>query len=347
MMPPSVGEEGGKLADQVGGASGERTWQRLLAGAVREVDELWRLLDLPHEGLPGARLAVRGFPLLVPRGYLARMRRGDPGDPLLRQILPQGDESMVAAGYGMDPLGEAGSEVVPGLLHKYRSRALLVTTGVCAVHCRYCFRRHFPYDALPRGIARWQPALDWLATHPEVDEVILSGGDPLILSDHTLSGLAQALASIPHLARLRVHTRLPVVLPERIDPALIAWLTGTRLTPVVVVHANHARDLAPDSANACRRLLTAGVVMLNQAVLLAGVNDSVSDLAALSRSCALAGVVPYYLHVLDRVQGAAHFACPDEQARELLRRLAGELPGYLVPRLVREEQGAAAKVRLM
>ncbi len=318
-------------------------WQTLLAQAVREVDELWRLLDLPPQLLAGARAASAGFPLLVPRGFVARMARGDLRDPLLRQVLPLDDELRAVPGFTADPLLEAGCSPTPGLLHKYVGRALLVTTGACAVHCRYCFRRHFPYEAVPRGRGWWKPALDRLAADPSVHELLLSGGDPLTLPDAILAELATDAAAIPHLRRLRFHTRLPVVLPERIDDGFLAVLRATRLQPVVVIHANHPAELSPAVIAACARLRATGATLLNQSVLLAGVNDDPAVLADLSESLHSAGVLPYYLHLLDRVAGAQHFLIEDARAIELHRQLAARLPGYLVPKLAREEPGAPGK----
>jgi len=322
-------------------------WQRLMAEAVRDPAELLAMLALPSEAAGSAEAAAaarRGFPLRVPRGFVARMRRGDPRDPLLLQVLATAAETAPAAGYGHDPLAERGSGPVAGVLHKYRGRALLVATGACAVHCRYCFRRHFPYGDEGLDRAGWDAALDHLAADVTIAEVILSGGDPLSLADHHLAVLAGRLAAIPHLTRLRVHTRLPVVLPERVDEALLGWLTGTRLTPVVVVHANHGREIDPAVAAAFGRLRAAGVPLLNQSVLLAGVNDRADTLADLSEALFAAGALPYYLHLLDPVAGAAHFEVDEERARRLVCELADRLPGYLVPRLVREVPGAGAKV---
>jgi EF-P beta-lysylation protein EpmB len=250
-------------------------------------------------------------------------------------------ETRPQPGFERDPLGEERVSPVPGLLHKYRGRALLVVTGACAIHCRYCFRRHFPYA---EHAAAWEGALGYLAADPTVTEVILSGGDPLAVTDERLGALARRLAEIPHLRRLRVHTRLPVVLPERVDEGLLEWLAGTRLAPLLVLHANHPRELDGAVAAAVGRLRGAGVPVLNQAVLLAGINDRVEDLAGLSEGLFEIGVLPYYLHLLDPVAGAAHFEVPLPRGRELVAELARLLPGYLVPRLVREVPGAPAKV---
>jgi len=318
-------------------------WRHLLADAIRDPDELCTLLALPDACRAQARRAAALFPLLVPRGFAALMRPGDPSDPLLRQVLPIAAEHAEVAGYGRDPVGESGCSPLPGLLRKYHGRALLVTTGACAVHCRYCFRRSYPYDDLPRGRRWWTPAVDALRADGGIREVILSGGDPLTLPDSVLATLAADLADIPQLERLRLHSRLPVVLPERVDDALIGWFAGGRLAPVLVIHANHPNELSTGVAAACARLRTAGVTMLNQSVLLAGVNDRVDVLQSLSQRLFACGVLPYYLHQLDRVAGAAHFGVDDGTARHLHGELAARLPGYLVPRLVREEPGHPAK----
>jgi EF-P beta-lysylation protein EpmB len=328
-------------------SSAPSAWSRLLADAVRDPAELLRLLELPATLLAGAAAPSQAFPLLVPRGFVALMRRGDRDDPLLRQVLPLADESVVTPGFSADPLGERSCGPAPGLLHKYAGRALLVATGACAVHCRYCFRRHFPYQDLPRGRRWWEPALAYLRDDPAMEELILSGGDPLTLPDAQLAELASELAAIPQLRRLRVHSRLPVVLPERIDDAFLAWFTGGRLAPVLVIHANHGREIAAPVAAAIARVRRAGATVLNQSVLLAGVNDGVAELAELSQRLFEAGALPYYLHQLDRVQGAGHFLVDDQRALALHRELAARLPGYLVPRLVREEPGMPGKMPLV
>ena len=324
------------------------SWRRALAGAVTDPEELLALLRLPPDLLPAARHAAELFGLRVPRGYVDRMRPGDPRDPLLLQVLPLGRELEEVAGWGPDPLAEREVSPRPGMLHKYRGRVLLVTTGACAVHCRYCFRRHFPYaEANPGwndGGAGWDDTLAAVAEDREVREVILSGGDPLTLSDERLAALVAKIEAIPHVERLRLHTRNPVVLPERVDDRLTAWLGATRLATVVVVHANHAREIDASVRAAFARLRGAGTTLLNQSVLLAGVNDSTDALVDLSEALFAAGAMPYYLHLLDRVAGAAHFDVPEERARRLVGEAAARLPGYLVPRLVREVPGAPAKV---
>ena len=337
-MTPPVGEAG-KLA----ATPAASTWRAALADAIRDVDELARVLRLP--ALPSAA-AARAFPLVVPRRFVALMTPGDVRDPLLLQVLPDAQELIAVPGFTADPVAEDGCALVPGLLRKYAGRALLVATPACAVHCRYCFRRHFPYAELPRGRDAFAPALAAIAADPSIEELILSGGDALTLPDAQLAELARAAAAIPHLRRLRVHSRVPVVLPERIDDGFLDWFCGTRLEPVLVLHANHPREMAPDLVVACRRVRAAGATLLNQAVLLAGINDAAPTLAALSRALHAAGVLPYYLHALDRVAGAAHFLVDDARAVALLQELAAMLPGYLLPRLVREVPRAPGKTPL-
>jgi EF-P beta-lysylation protein EpmB len=322
------------------------TWQRALQEAVTDPAELLDLLGLGPEWLEPARAAVRRFPLRVPRGFVARMRRGDPRDPLLLQVLPAAEELDDVAGYRMDPVGDLAARTGPGMLHKYAGRALLITTGACAVNCRYCFRRHFPYGDENASREGFAPALAAIGADPTITEVILSGGDPLTHSDRRLAALFEGLAAIPHVRRVRLHTRLPIVLPERIDAGFLRIWSAVRLQKITVVHANHAREIDDSVRAAIAGLRAADTTVLNQAVLLRGINDRVADLVELSDVLFGAGVLPYYLHVLDPVAGAAHFDLAEETARRLVGEVAARLPGYLVPRLVREEQGAPAKTML-
>jgi len=323
-----------------------RSWQQELAGAITRPEELAAELGLSVEALGAVGEAGRHFPLRVPRSFVARMRRGDPSDPLLRQVLPVAAELSAAAEYVPDPIGELTALRAPGLLHKYRGRALLITTPACAVHCRYCFRREFPYAQQTGDAPRWNDALAAIGADPSLEEIILSGGDPLSLSNARLESLTRALAAIPHVRRIRVHTRQPVVLPSRVDDGLLQWLRTMTLPVVFVLHVNHPNELDAQLADACARLRATGITLLNQTVLLAGVNDDSEVLAQLSLRLFEAGVLPYYLHALDRVRGAAHFAIAEERARALAGALAARLPGYLVPRLVREIPGAPSKVGL-
>ncbi|MDA8016866.1 MAG: EF-P beta-lysylation protein EpmB [Thermoanaerobaculia bacterium] len=326
--------------------TGRALWQLELGSGIRGVGELLQRLDLRPEQVGWTDESVAAadyFPLRVPTSFIDRMRPGDPADPLLLQVLPVGDEMLPTPGWSLDPLAEAPASPVPGLLHKYCGRVLLITTGACAVHCRYCFRRHFPYAEHRVSDPDFDAALDYVAADPTIREVILSGGDPLSLPDTKLARLTKRLEGIAHVERLRIHTRLPVVLPTRVDEALLTWLTSTRLRPVIVLHVNHGNEIDAEFAAWSRRLLSAGVPLLNQAVFLRGINDSVEAQRDLSERLFSTHVMPYYLHILDRVEGAAHFAVEEETARGLIRSLSQQLPGYLVPRLVREDAGALAK----
>ncbi len=318
-------------------------WQRELARAITDPAELLEELRLDPDLLPAARAAAACFPLRVPRGFVARMTKGDSNDPLLRQILPLDAELETAPGFVADPVNDRAAQVAPGVLHKYHGRALLIATGACAAHCRYCFRREHPYAEFHAGVDRWRPALAYLADDPSLREVILSGGDPLSLSDRRLSALLAALDRIPHLERLRIHTRQPIMLPERVDAGLLDLLVRTRLRPVLVVHTNHPREIDAIVRAALERLATAGVTLLNQSVLLRGVNDSATVLAELSETLFSARVLPYYLHLLDPVRGAAHFDVNKTEASAIIKALRQRLPGYLAPRLVREQPGQPAK----
>jgi EF-P beta-lysylation protein EpmB len=320
-----------------------RPWRDELRLAVRDPAQLVAALDLPSDLIEPATAAAKSFPLFAPWPYIARMANGDPADPLLRQVLPRSDELADQPGFGADPVGDAASQLAAGLLRKYAGRALLITTGACAIHCRYCFRRHYPYSESPKSPADWQPALDRIAADPTLDEVILSGGDPLTLVDGHLAELAGRIAKISHVRRLRVHTRLPIVIPQRVTPELIDWLKGTRLTPIMVVHANHPQELDDATSAALTRLIDAGIPVLNQSVLLRGINDNAEVLIDLSRRLMNLRVMPYYLHQLDRVAGAAHFEAPISRGLELIAALRRALPGYAVPHYVQELAGDTHK----
>jgi EF-P beta-lysylation protein EpmB len=292
-------------------------WQEAWRDAVRDPHELLAMLGL--EGLAGrlSEGAAAQFPLRVPRGFVARMVPGDANDPLLRQVLPLDEEMRPVPGFGLDAVGDAAARTATGVLQKYRGRALLVATGSCAVHCRYCFRRHFPYAEETAARDGWREAVDAIRADEGIEEVLLSGGDPLSLATPKLVELTDALAGIPHLRRLRIHSRLPVVLPERVDDGLVRWLAGLPWPVAFVIHANHANEFDAGVDAALGRLRGAGAQLLNQAVLLRGVNDSVA--------------------------GVAHFEVPDEQALALHAGLRARLSGYLVPRLVREIPGDTGK----
>jgi EF-P beta-lysylation protein EpmB len=310
---------------------------------VRDPREMLSLLGLAHMAGQLSADAATQFPLRVPRGFIDRMRHGDPHDPLLRQVLPLDDEDRIVPGFGLDAVGDTAARAASGVIRKYRGRALLVATGSCAIHCRYCFRRHFPYAEETAAAGGWSDAISLVATDASIDEVILSGGDPLSLATSKLAELTDALAAVPHLKRLRIHTRLPTVLPERVDAALLGWLRALPWPVTVVVHVNHANEFDANVDAALAGLRGTGATLLNQAVLLRGVNDSVDALADLSERSFASGVLPYYLHQLDRVAGTAHFEVDDAKARSLHAALAARLSGYLVPRLVREVAGDPGK----
>lgn len=323
------------------------SWKQELAAAFTDPIALLQALELSPTKLSAPIQPSPRFPLLVPRGFAALMRRGDPNDPLLRQVLPLAAEARPATGFVLDPVGDANARLAPGLLQKYQGRALLIATGACALHCRYCFRRHFPYADAGARSDRFNAAIAALKQAPDIEEVILSGGDPLMLDDTALAALITRLDDLPQLKRLRLHTRLPSILPSRITDRLCAILSGSRLQVVIVVHINHPAELGRDACLALLSLAELGAPLLNQSVLLRGVNDEVATLAQLSEALIATRVLPYYLHLLDPVSGAAHFDVPEVEARALVTQLRQRLPGYLVPRLVREQPGEPSKTVLL
>ncbi len=318
-------------------------WQQQLARAITEPQQLLQYLQLDARHFGDFSAASQQFSIKVPHAYLRKIRPGDARDPLLLQIMAQAAESLEVAGFKQDPVGDLQASRVPGLLHKYPGRVLLITTAACAVHCRYCFRRHFPYAQQQAGRDQWQSALDYIRAEPSIEEVILSGGDPLVLSDERLATLIDQLQAIPHISRLRLHSRLPVVLPDRITDRLIQLLANSRFDTVLVIHSNHANEIAADETRVLRKLQAAGILLLNQAVLLKGINHRPEQQQALSKALFSAGVLPYYLHLLDPVEGAAHFDVSLQQANDLMDQLRASLPGFLLPRLVREIEGEQSK----
>mgnify|MGYP001828165869 CR=1 FL=1 len=327
------------LTAQTGNAA---HWQVELANAISSVDELVEELELVH--LKTELVQNPEFRLRVPRAFVRKMRKGNADDPLLKQVLPVHAET---ASSGLaDPVGDLNAMTVPGLLHKYQGRVLLVATGACAIHCRYCFRRHFPYASANARRNEWKQALAYLKAHVDISEVVLSGGDPLVLDNASLHKLLSALEEIPHIQWLRIHTRLPVVLPSRIDDGLLDILQGLRFTKTMVIHANHANEVMSDEFESLQRLASTGCTLLNQSVLLKGVNDSPTSLHNLSTRLYQAGVLPYYLHMLDPVRGALHFEVSQRRAIEILKTVKASLPGFLVPRLVREIPGESSKTAI-
>lgn len=321
-------------------------WQSVLARAIREPSDLLEYLNLPQSLLSGAIAASKSFSLRVPRGYCQRIEKGNPDDPLLRQILPLDAELITDQQFTIDPVGDLVAIEMPGLIHKYHGRVLIITTAVCAVHCRYCFRRHFPYQE-NRTEQNWQEAIDYIRTHSEIHEVILSGGDPLSLTESRLQNLTDKLITIPHIKTLRIHTRQPIVLPERVNNDLLNWLDSLPWKIVMVLHCNHANEIDSSVASALKQLQQHQVILLNQSVLLAGVNDSADALIELSQKLFSHHVIPYYLHMLDKVQGAKHFYVNNDKARQFLDEMRQNLPGYLVPKLVKEQSGYKSKTPLI
>jgi len=321
-------------------------WKSELSESICSVEELLELVQLDKIQLSGCQQAAADFPLRVPRAFLSRMEPGNPTDPLLTQVLPVESELMPSVGFIPDPLDEVTYNPVPGLVHKYRNRVLLIVSPTCAVNCRYCFRRHFPYGENRQSRQQWQRALAYIENDPNINEVIYSGGDPLAANDQFLLWLTESIAAISHVKRLRVHTRLPVVIPSRIDSQLLGWMMVSRLKPIVVLHINHGNEVDGQVKEAIRQLLDSGLKVLNQTVLLKGVNDSAGVLIELSEVLYESGVMPYYLHLLDPVQGAGHFQVSDSCALKIYKDVQAALPGYLVPKLVREHAGASSKTIL-
>lgn len=321
-------------------------WKEILANLITDADELCELLDLNDLDRAALKESCAGFPLRAPRPYVSRIKPADPLDPLLLQILPRTEELITTDAAQLDPLQEQQFSPVSGLLHKYHGRVLIVLSGSCAIHCRYCFRRHFPYQDARIGKAQWQDILDYIRADTSITEVIFSGGDPLNSTDASLARQCDDLANISHLRRLRIHTRQPVMIPQRINKECLAWMSRTRLDVVMVLHSNHAQEIDSSVKKALIYLKSAGITLLNQSVLLKGINDSAETLAELNERLFECGVLPYYLHMLDPVQGAMHFAVPHQRAMQIKAELQAILPGYLIPRFAVEEPHANNKTTL-
>lgn len=320
-------------------------WQQELAKAIRDPIVLGQYLALPSAWVREHSRARELFPLMVTRHFVSLMEHGNPDDPLLRQVMPSSDEYLEQEDFVSDPLVEQDS-ATPGLLHKYKSRILVILRGGCAINCRYCFRRHFPYGEHHFGRQQRQEMLAYIKADPSINEVILSGGDPLLATDEQLEQLLTELEALPQLKRVRIHSRLPVVLPERLTKRLAERLAASRLQAILVLHANHPNEIAPHLVSSLADWAQAGITLLNQSVLLAGVNDDAEVLAELSEALFAAKVMPYYLHQLDKVKGASHFAVTDAEALQIAAQLRVLLPGFLVPRLVREVAGEPSKTPL-
>jgi EF-P beta-lysylation protein EpmB len=319
------------------------SWNQILAGATRDVKGLLDQLEISITELNERQQACLDFPLLVPQPFIDKMEKGNANDPLLLQVLPQSSELEVVEGFINDPLAEKHSNLQKGLIHKYHGRVLVLLSTGCAVNCRYCFRRHFPYQENRIGKNDWQGILDYVAQDNSIEELILSGGDPLMLNDQQLERFIKQAETIPHLQRLRIHTRLPVVIPQRITDKFIETLHSSRFDCAIVLHINHANEINDALISALKPLRQASIMLLNQTVLLTGINDSLQEQVALNKALFHAGVLPYYLHLLDKVKGAHHFDIDEPKAQELHRQLLLKLPGFLVPKLVREEAGKGSK----
>lgn len=330
------------MTDIIPQASPKPAWQQSLSQAFTHPQQLLNYLGLPPE--LASNKATGDFSFRVTRSYAARMTPKNPNDPLLRQVLPVEEELRYVAGFVTDPVGDKQAQVTPGLLHKYKGRVLMIATGACAIHCRYCFRRQFSYGESQLTRSRQAQALAYIAADPSIHEVILSGGDPLNLADDKLQVLFRNLADIPHLQRLRIHTRLPVVLPNRVDDSLLATLTSTPLQPIVVLHANHANEINEEVSHAISLFNQQDITVLNQSVLLRGVNDNAQDQIFLQEKLFAAGALPYYLHLLDPTQGTEHFNVPKSAALVIYEQMRKQLPGYLVPKLVREQPQKPYKI---
>ena len=318
-------------------------WRQLLAGSFRSVESLLDYLKIPQDSIEACHQAARDFAIMVPEPFANLMQPGNIHDPLLLQVLPQPQELDEAEGFIRDPLQEKHANVQQGIIHKYQGRLLLMAASSCAVNCRYCFRRHFPYQENRIGRQDWQQTLEYIRNDSSIEEVILSGGDPLMMQDKHLAELVSQLEEIPHVSRLRIHTRLPVVIPQRITPQLCKLLQNSSLNISCVLHINHANELSLAHKDYYQQLRNAGVILLNQSVLLKRINNDLSVLADLSKQLFEFGILPYYLHLLDPVKGASHFDVPEQEAITLHQQLMAQLPGYLVPKLVREQGGKAYK----
>ena len=322
-------------------------WKAELSHCVSSIDDLLNQLGLNANNLSATEQAAIDFPIKVPQPFVQLMEYGNPNDPLLKQVLPISSELAIDSNFSTDPVDETNYNPVPGIVHKYHNRVLMIISPNCAINCRYCFRRHFPYDENRQSKQQWLEALDYLKTKPEINEVIYSGGDPLAANDNFLRWLTAAIESISHIKRLRIHSRLPVVIPARIDEPLINWLGHTRLKPTFVLHINHANEISTDLSQGVDRLKQAGISVLNQSVLLKGINDSSDQLITLSEKLFDAGIMPYYLHMLDPVQGASHFDVSKKHAVEIFHQIQSELPGFLTPKLVQERAGENSKTLIL
>ena len=324
-----------------------KNWQQQLAEAFNNIEDLCRYLHLSPDDLPISAVAAENFPLRVPLSFAACMEKGNPHDPLLHQVLPVKEELLAYPGYSNDPVGDLAAATQTGILHKYHGRVLLINTGSCAINCRYCFRRNFPYADLQLSKQKEDAVIQSIQDDTTISEVILSGGDPLLLSDSRLTRLIRQLDNIKHLQRIRIHSRLPIVLPARITDEFINSLKLSPKQIIIIVHCNHANELNERVIAACNLLKKNDITLFNQAVLLKGVNDNAKVLGELSEQLFSHGIIPYYLHLLDKSTGTGHFEVSETKALELIRQVQAALPGYLVPKLVKEQAGAASKQTIL
>ncbi|MBT1450320.1 EF-P beta-lysylation protein EpmB [Glaciecola sp. XM2] len=320
----------------------EINWQKELARCFTTPESLLEYLCLDPQKYREHFAARRLFSMRVPRPFADLMTPGDWDDPLLQQVMPRVEEFEEVSGFVGDPLGEQDNEQA-GILHKYLNRALLIVKGGCAVNCRYCFRRDFPYQENAVNKQQWLNVIQYIQNDTNLDEIILSGGDPLMAKDSHLAWLCEQISHIAHIKRLRIHTRLPVVIPQRINDEFLQWFSALRQQKIMVFHINHANEVSKSLIERCKRLREAGMTLLNQAVLLKGINDSADAQIALNEAVFSAGVLPYYLHLLDKVTGAAHFDMPEKEAKAIMAEVIKRQPGYLVPKLVREIAGQPGK----
>ena len=321
----------------------QKNWQQQLAEAIDNIEALCEYLRLSMKDLPVSEAALKSFALRVPLHFVDCMEKGNPNDPLLRQVLPVHDELSIFPGFSNDPVGDLDAVAENGVLHKYQGRILLINTGSCAINCRYCFRRNFPYADYQLSKQKEAAALRYIAQHADLSEVILSGGDPLLLGDTRLALLIRELSKIGHIQRIRIHSRLPIVLPSRITGELVEIFAQSGKPIILVVHCNHPREINGRVSAACGVLKDQGITLFNQSVLLKGVNDSAATLCELSEKLFRHGIIPYYLHMLDKAAGTGHFEVPEPKALQLIKEVQAALPGYLVPKLVREQAGKTAK----
>ncbi len=329
--------------DSVAQISTSQTWQQELGKAFTKLETLLTYLELDINDLSDFERANQSFPLLVTKSFASRIKKNDPTDPLLRQVLPIPSELNLNSLYTKDPVGDDNATVLPGLIHKYHGRVLMIVTGACAIHCRYCFRRSFPYTDNSAHPSQLQQTVEYLQQNKEIDEVILSGGDPLTLNDQRISKIINAIESINHIKRLRIHSRLPIVLPSRVTDSLLQSLSSSKLKLVMVLHINHPNEISDSVKEVISALKNNSITLLNQSVLLKGVNDDVNTLVDLSHQLFNNNIQPYYLHLLDKVEGAMHFDISREDARTLYKKVQQKLPGYLVPKLVSEIPGEGSK----